>query len=166
MTEKVVLGFGSNKGNRLKNIKNAVKFLSLNNDLNVLAVSKIYETEPWGYKKQKCFLNCAAVFLSRLKPEELLRLLKDYEKKAGRSENTKWQAREIDIDILFYENKIIQSSKLKVPHPFIEKRNFVLKPLVELIPGYIHPILNKSIKNLYAISKDICKVKEVISFDK
>ena len=72
----------------------------------------------------------------------------------------------IDIDILFYGNKIIKSSNLKVPHPFLEKRNFVLKPLVELIPGYIHPLLNKSVKHLYNGSKDICKVKEVISFDK
>jgi 2-amino-4-hydroxy-6-hydroxymethyldihydropteridine diphosphokinase len=166
MTEKVVLGFGSNKGNRLNNIKNAVRFLSLNKDLNILTVSKIYETEPWGYKKQKCFLNCAAVFLSRLKPSELLALLKNYEVNAGRSQNTKWQAREIDIDILFYGNRIIQSRKLNIPHPFIDKRNFVLKPLVELIPGDIHPLLNKSIKHLYAVSKDICKVKEVISFDK
>ncbi len=166
MSEKAVLGFGSNIGSRLLNIKRAIKALSLNNDLNLLAVSKIYETEPWGYKEQNCFLNCAAVFLCRLMPGELLELLKSYEVSAGRKDNTKWQAREIDIDILFYGNRIISKNKLKVPHPYIQQRNFVLKPLVELIPGFIHPKFNKSIKNLYATSSDNCKVKEVISFDK
>ncbi len=166
MSEKAVLGFGSNIGNRLLNIKRALKTLSLSKDLNLLAVSGIYETEPWGYKKQNCFLNCAGVFLCRLNPAELLDLLKRYEVKAGRKDNARWQAREIDIDILFYGNKIINKNKLQIPHPYIQQRNFVLKPLVELIPGFIHPKLNKSIKSLYASSKDNCKVKEVISFDK
>ncbi len=166
MSEKAVLGFGSNKGNRFLNLKSALITLSLNKDLNLLAVSNIYETEPWGYKKQNCFLNCAAVFLCRLKPTELLDLLKRYEIEADRIDNSKWQAREIDIDILFYGNKIINKNKLKVPHPYIQQRNFVLKPLVEIIPGFIHPKLNKSIKSLYASSKDKCKVKETISFDK
>ncbi|MEO8511986.1 MAG: 2-amino-4-hydroxy-6-hydroxymethyldihydropteridine diphosphokinase [Ignavibacteria bacterium] len=165
IAEKAVLGFGSNMGNRFLNIKRALRTLSLNKDLNLLAVSKIYETEPWGYKKQNNFLNCAAVFLCRLEPAELLVLLKSYEIDAGRKDNSKWQAREIDIDVLFYGSKIINEYKLKVPHPCIQQRNFVLKPLVELIPGFIHPILNKSIKSLYEKSTDNCKVKEVISFD-
>ena len=166
MAEKAVLGFGSNKGNRFLNLKSALITLSLNKDLNLLAVSNIYETEPWGYKKQNCFLNCAAVFLCRIEPTRLLDLLKRYEIYAGRTERTKWRAREIDIDILFYGNKVIKNRKLNIPHPHIHQRNFVLKPLVELIPGYIHPVLNKSIKNLYAGSKDICKVNEIRSFDK
>ena len=153
MLEEAVLGFGSNIGNRFLNIKSALRTLSLNKDLNLLAVSKIYETEPWGFKKQNCFLNCAAVFMCRLEPIEFLKLLKSYEASAGRKDNTKWQAREIDIDILFYGNRIINNNRLKVPHPYIKQRNFVLKPLVELIPGFIHPELKKSIKNLYAGSK-------------
>ncbi len=161
MIEKVVLGFGSNKGNRLLNIKKALKALALNIDLNLLAVSKVYETEPWGYKKQNCFLNCAAVFLCRLEPLKLLKLVKRAEIDVGRSANTKWQAREIDIDVLFYGQSVIKSGKLIIPHPYLEQRNFVLKPLVDLIPGYIHPKHNKNIKYLYQSSNDICKVKLV-----
>lgn len=166
MSEKVVLGFGSNKGNRFQNIKNALEALALNIDLNLLNVSKIYETEPWGYKKQKCFFNCAAVFLCRLEPVELLKLVKRAEIDIGRLANTKWQAREIDIDVLFYGQSVIKSGNLIIPHPYLHQRNFVLKPLVDLIPGYIHPKLNKNIDYLYASSKDICKVKLVRSFDK
>ncbi len=166
MIEKAVLGFGSNKGNRLINIKNALRTLSLNKELNLLAVSGIYETEPWGYKKQNCFYNCAAVFLCRILPAELLGLLKKYEISAGRSVNLKWQAREIDIDILFYGSTQLDTGKLKIPHPFIAQRNFVLKPLVDLVPGFIHPKLNKTIIDLYRSSKDKCKVKQVSSFDK
>ncbi len=166
MIETAVLGFGSNKGNRLLNIKKAVKALSLNKDLNLLAVSKIYETEPWGYSEQKCFLNCTAVFLCRLQPVKLLEFLKKYESRAGRKSHIKWRSREIDVDILFYGKKIIKTGRLSVPHPYLHQRNFVLAPLVELIPGFIHPIHGKSIKGLYSISKDKCTVKELISIDK
>ena len=166
MIETVVLGFGSNKGSRLTNIKKALKFLSLNKAFNLLAVSGIYETEPWGYKKQKSFLNCAAVFLCSLKPLDLLTHLKKYEISAGRKDDLKWRAREIDIDILFYGKQVISTGKLKIPHPFIAERNFVLKPLVELIPGFIHPVKNLDIESLYKSSEDKCKVKQVSSFDK
>ena len=161
MIETAVLGFGSNKGNRLLNIQKAVRTLALNKDLNLLAVSKIYETEPWGYSEQKCFLNCAAVFLCRLQPARLLGFLKKYEFDAGRKSSIKWQSREIDVDILFYGKKVIKTGSLNVPHVYLHQRNFVLAPLVELIPGFIHPILEKSIKGLYSISKDKCTVKEL-----
>ena len=82
MGEFVVLGFGSNKGNRLKNISLAIKALSLNKNMNLLKVSDLYETEPWGFKKQKSFYNSAAVFLCRLSPAELLKLVKVTEKKS------------------------------------------------------------------------------------
>ena len=166
MIETAVLGFGSNKGNRLLNIKKAVRTLSLNKDFNLLAVSKIYETEPWGYSEQKCFLNCAAVFLCRLKPAELLEFLKKYELEAGRKSSIKWQSREIDIDILFYGNRVIRANRLNVPHPYLHQRNFVLAPLVELIPGFKHPLLGKSIKSLYSTSKDKCTVNELNQVDK
>jgi len=166
MTELVVLGFGSNKGNRLRNINFALKSIALNKEMNLLRVSKIYETEPWGFKKQKSFFNCAAVFLCRISSAELLKLAGLTEKKAGRSGGKKWQARELDIDILFYGNSVIHNTRLKIPHPYIEYRNFVLKPLVDIIPGYMHPVLQRSILNLYYISKDNCKVKEISSFDK
>lgn len=166
MAELAVLGFGSNKGNRLRNINFALRALALNNEMNLLKVSDIYETEPWGFKKQKSFYNCAAVFLCRLSAAELLKLAKLVEKKAGRTKGKKWQARELDIDILFYGKMVIHKQWLKIPHPYIEYRNFVLKPLEDIIPGYIHPVLERSILSLYKNSKDNCKVKEISSFDK
>lgn len=159
MIEKVVLGFGSNMGSRLSNIQSAIKEISLTKGLNLLAVSSVYETEPWGYKRQNNFLNSCAVFLCKLPPADILKIAKNTEKKIGRVSREKWQAREIDIDVLFYGRRIINSGKLIVPHPYIQERNFVLKPLVELMPGYVHPKLKKSIICLLEDSKDICKVK-------
>lgn len=158
MIEKIVLGFGSNVGNRLKLIQSAVKAVSLAG-FDVIALSSVYETEPWGNKAQNIFLNCCGVFLCRKTPIIALKTLKSIEKKLGRFERGKWQAREIDIDILFYGNRIIKSGKLVVPHPYLKERNFVLKPLVELMPGFVHPVYNKSIAELFKISKDSGKVK-------
>lgn len=166
MGEFVVLGFGSNKGNRLKNIRLAIKALSLNKNMNLLKVSDLYETEPWGFKKQKSFFNSAAVFLCRLSPAELLKLVKVTEKKAGRKKNQKWHARELDIDILFFGSRVIRTQKLLIPHPFIPLRNFVLKPLVDIIPCYVHPVSKRKILNLYKNSKDFCKVRKINSFDR
>ena len=166
MGEFVVLGFGSNKGNRLKNISFAIKSLSLNKNMNLLKVSDLYETEPWGFKKQKRFYNCAAVFICRLSPAELLKLVNMTEKKAGRKKNQKWHARELDIDILFFGGRVIRTQKLMIPHPFIPLRNFVLKPLVDIIPCYIHPVSKRKILNLFKNSKDNCKVRKINSIDR
>lgn len=159
MIEKVVLGFGSNIGRRLRNIEAAVRETALNKGLNILALSSIYETEPWGYKNQRKFLNCAGVYLCRLNPPELVKTIKKIEKKIGRVKRGKWKAREIDIDVLFYGERVYEKKGLVIPHPFIPERNFVLKPLVELMPGFIHPKLDKDIRFLYLHSKDNCTVK-------
>ncbi|MFI5211286.1 MAG: 2-amino-4-hydroxy-6-hydroxymethyldihydropteridine diphosphokinase [Ignavibacteria bacterium] len=159
MVEKVVLGFGSNIGSRLRKINSAIKILSLNKDLDLLALSSVYETEPWGFKHQRNFLNCAAVFLTKLSADELFKFIKKTEKQAGRLKRDKWQAREIDIDMLFYGNKIIDHRNLKVPHRYLQERNFVLNPLAEILPGLIHPVLKKSIAELSRISEDTGKVK-------
>ena len=159
MIEKVVLGFGSNIGSRFRNINNAIRVLSLNKDFNLLALSSVYETEPWGFKHQRNFLNCAAVFLSRLSPAGLVKFIKKTEKQAGRVKRDKWQAREIDIDVLFYGSRIIDRRYLKVPHPYLYERNFVLTPLVEIVPGFIHPVLKKNITELSKISVDTSNVK-------
>ena len=151
MTEKIVLGFGSNKGSRLLNLRNAVKQIALNKNFDMLALSSVYETEPWGYKNQGNFLNCTGVFLCRLKPAELLKFLKSTEAKLGRIGRGKWQAREIDVDVLYYANYIIEKKGLTIPHPQINKRNFVLAPLVELSPRFIDPVQNKTVKRLEEI---------------
>jgi dihydroneopterin aldolase / 2-amino-4-hydroxy-6-hydroxymethyldihydropteridine diphosphokinase len=162
MIEKVVLGFGSNVGNRLGNILSALKDISLTKGFDLLAFSSVYETEPWGYKRQRKFLNSCAVFLCRLSPQDLLKTVKKTEKKIGRLNRGKWQAREIDIDVLFYGSRIINAGEPVIPHPFLQERNFVLKPLVELMPGFIHPKIKKSIEYIYSHSKDDCKVNKYI----
>ncbi len=153
-----VIGFGSNRGRRIEYIKNALRLLALDKNLSLLKVSGIYETEPWGFKQQNKFLNAAAVFYCRVSPRELLKIVKAAEIKAGRLKRDKWRSREIDIDILFLGNSILNSHKLKIPHEYIAQRNFVLAPLVEIIPDFIHPVLNKKLSNLYSICPDKGKV--------
>jgi len=159
MIEQVILCFGSNSGGRLKNIEAAIKQISLTSGIGILAFSSIYEAEPWGYRKQRNFLNCAGVFLCKLAPQELMNTIKKIEKKLGRKNRGKWHAREIDIDILFYGKRVFKKNDLIIPHPYLHKRNFVLKALAEVLPGFIHPVLNKNISYLYCHSFDNCKVK-------
>jgi 2-amino-4-hydroxy-6-hydroxymethyldihydropteridine diphosphokinase len=158
MIEIVILGFGSNTGNRFLNIKKAVSHVYLSRDFDILKLSRIYETEPWGFKNQNNFLNCAAVCLYRSSPFRLLENIEEIEKLCGRVEREKWQEREIDIDILFYGDKIVNEKRLRIPHPILQDRNFVLKPLNDLIPGFVHPVLGRTIQNLYRHTTDICKV--------
>jgi len=158
MIEKVILGFGSNAGNRFLNIKKAVKHVYLSRDFDILKLSSIYETEPWGFINQNNFLNCTAVCLYRSSPFRLLENLKEIEKLCGRLKREKWREREIDIDILFYGDKVVREKGLRIPHPRLQDRNFVLMPLNDLIPGYVHPVLGSTIQHLYMHTTDICKV--------
>ena len=159
MIEKVVLGLGSNIGNRLGNIKKTLNSISLSRNFDILAVSPLYETEPWGFKNQKKFINCAVVCLCRSGPPELLNELIQIEKKAGRKSGNRWMPREIDIDVLFFGQRKFRSKSLIIPHSLIQHRNFVLKPLADLIPEFVHPFLKKTISYLYRHSKDTCRVK-------
>jgi 2-amino-4-hydroxy-6-hydroxymethyldihydropteridine diphosphokinase len=159
MLYKVVLGLGSNAGNRFLNIKKAVNLLHFSKQIDILAISNVYETEPWGFKNQNNFLNCVIVILCRLTPALLLKKLKNIEKLAGRIKREKWKEREIDIDILFYGNKVYKSGALKIPHPQLHNRNFVLKPAAELIPGFVHPEFKKTISELIRNTGDTGKIK-------
>jgi 2-amino-4-hydroxy-6-hydroxymethyldihydropteridine diphosphokinase len=161
MGEIVILGFGSNLGNRYANLKNALKIVSLHHNINLLKLSDFYETQPWGYFEQKNFINFAAAFWTNLHPLILLKFIKHTEIILGRNNFQKWMPRKIDIDILFYGNKIFKFNKLIIPHPLIQFRNFVLFPLMDLIPDFVHPVLNKKIKFLFNHSGDSCKIKKV-----
>jgi 2-amino-4-hydroxy-6-hydroxymethyldihydropteridine diphosphokinase len=154
VTARVVLGFGSNKGRRFENIKKAVCVLSSSGDFILETVSRVYETEPWGFKKQKKFLNCVAEGTTGLLPEDLFNLIKKTEKEIGRKTGGKWMPREIDIDILFYSNIIMTSENLTIPHPMLHLRNFVLKPLAEITPEKIHPVFKKTISRLLNLTED------------
>ena len=156
---KIVLGIGSNIGNRKAYIIKAIELICRGRDFDFLALSPIYETEPWGFKEQKSFLNCILVCLSRLSPAEAMLALKRVELKTGRKRRPRWQRREIDIDILFYSDRVIKSADIEIPHPGIANRNFVLKPLCDLMAEFVHPVLKKKIRGLYYSTPDRSKVK-------
>ncbi len=144
---EVYLGLGSNLGNKKANINKTINFLK--EKANILKVSSLYDTEPVGYKNQDRFLNCIVKIQTRLKPEELLLFLKSIERKLKRIVTIRNGPRTIDLDIIFYGNKIIKIDNLIIPHPRLHKRLFVLGPLNELCPDFIHPILKKSVRELF-----------------
>jgi 2-amino-4-hydroxy-6-hydroxymethyldihydropteridine diphosphokinase len=149
----VYIGIGSNIDDRLANCMEAIENFK-NHDIDVKKISSPYETKPWGIKDQPDFINMAVEAETSLSPEELLRVLKDVEKKMGRQDSVRWEPRLIDLDILFYNDRIIDMEDLRIPHPFLQKRDFVLLPLAEIAPDKIHPLLKKTVKQLKEELKD------------
>ena len=144
-TESIAyIGVGSNIGDRYKNILSAEKEINKTNSSNIIQISKIYETEPVGYLDQDYFLNCVFKVTTILSPEDLLRSLLKIEIILKRKRIIHWGPRTIDLDILFFDNIIISSENLIIPHPRLHERMFVLKPLCDLAPDFIHPIEKKS----------------------
>jgi len=141
------IGIGSNLGDRKENCLRAVRLLR-ENDINVLKESSLYETEPWGVKDQPRFINMVVMVETTKPPMELLKTLKSIESKMGRRPSKRWGPREIDLDILLYDDMIVDEEELKIPHPLLEKRDFVLVPLAEIAPNLIHPISRKTISEL------------------
>ena len=150
---KIYLSIGSNKGNRYSFIKEALRLIR--KDIGkVILMSKIYETKSWGFHSDD-FLNICIMIKSELLPAELLNKLKNIEDRIGRIRNsTKILAREIDIDILFYSDKIVNNEDLIIPHPRLHLRNFVLYPLNDIASDFIHPILLKPINELLEECED------------
>lgn len=158
----VILLLGSNLGDRLSNLNEAYNKIS-ESTREILISSSIYETEPWGFRHQNLFLNQVLVVNTDLSPESLLHLLLNIEKELGRKRRQKsFQARIIDIDILFYDDLIISTNKLKIPHPKLHERRFVLEPLNEILPDLIHPVLLKSVARLLKESKDPLLVRKFL----
>ena len=143
----IALGLGANLGNRLKNLRDAV--ICLDKILNIKAKSFVYETEPWGVLDQPKFLNaCVLCEAESIEPVELLKAVKAIERELGRETNIRWGARKIDIDILFIDDLIINLENLKIPHENLHNREFVLVPLCDVAPNWVHPVMNKSIREL------------------
>lgn len=143
------LGLGTNLGDKVGNLHRAIHQISLEIG-SVLNVSSFYETKPWGFDSENDFLNAALVINTELTPLELLEKTQLIERKIGRLKKTKesYSNRLIDIDILLYDNQIINLPQLTVPHRLLHKRDFVLIPMVELASELIHPILGKTMKEL------------------
>lgn len=147
----VYLSLGSNTGNRAEYIQQAVKLLDKSDNFNVIRFSALYETEPWGYKNQDWFLNAVIEAKTDLAPVELLHFCQHVEQLLGRVREgvPRWGKRTIDIDILLYNNDVINLPELTVPHSYMHERAFVLVPLLELVPLLKHPVLNKTISELH-----------------
>ena len=143
----VYISIGSNLGDREENCKQALRLLHTNGIL-IKKQSRMYETEPWGIKDQPKFINMAIETETDKKPEELLRVLKEIEKEIGRTETTKWGSRVIDLDILFYDDLILKTLALEIPHPLLHERAFVLKPLCDIAPDKKHPVTGKTVKEM------------------
>ncbi|MDO5018717.1 MAG: 2-amino-4-hydroxy-6-hydroxymethyldihydropteridine diphosphokinase [Lagierella massiliensis] len=141
------LSLGSNMGDKKYYLESAIN--KLKDKFTVLKISKDYITKAWGKVDQEDFLNKVLVVESFEEPLDFLDLIQNIELDLGRERKEKWGPRTIDIDILFIDDEIIQNDRLKVPHPYIEDREFVLEPLNEVEPFLIHPVLNKRIFRLY-----------------
>jgi len=158
---KVFLSLGSNLGNKILNIQDALNQVDKSVG-KIRKTSLYYETEPWGFNTDNWFVNIAIEIETNYNAEILLQKLQEIEKKLGRKQkSTKfgYSSRIIDIDILFYENLIIETDFLQIPHKHLHKRIFVLKPLNDISSDFIHPILKKKISQLLIKCDDKTKIK-------
>ena len=142
------LALGTNLGNRPVNLRMALE--ALPPQMRVMTKSPIYETPPWGFEEQPAFLNQVAKVETYLDPEPLLRHLKRLETALGRVPSFRNGPRLIDLDILFYDDLVIDSPPLVIPHPRLHERAFVLVPLADIAPDLVHPVLNKSVLEMLA----------------
>jgi len=155
----VTLLLGSNVGNRFTHLETALEMIRMEIGKITLR-SSVYETEPWGNTKQDFFLNQVVVFESSLNAEKIMELIISMEKKMGRERAEKWGPRIIDIDILFFNEDIISTEQLTVPHPSLHHRKFTLIPLNEIMPGFTHPVFKKNISDLLNDLTDQLEVRK------
>ena len=153
--QQVVIGLGGNIGDTKSFLAQAIRLIE--QEIGVIKLkSSLYQTKAWGVENQPDFTNMVVQLETVLSPEEVLKACLMIEQKIGRdrSGKNKWAERIIDIDVLFYEDEIINTPKLTLPHSYIHERNFVLYPLEEILPGLVHPILLKTVRELKETTKD------------
>lgn len=158
MKNKVLLSLGSNLGDRKQNLLNVIKYLNNYKILEISKVSSIFETAPLGVFNQPEYLNMCVSGYTQISALALISILKNLEIELGRVERGKWKEREIDIDLLLYEDIIIDNEKLILPHPRMHERRFVLVPANEIEPEMIHPKVEKDINTLLNECLDTSKV--------
>ncbi|MCP4140971.1 MAG: 2-amino-4-hydroxy-6-hydroxymethyldihydropteridine diphosphokinase [Chloroflexi bacterium] len=146
----IYIALGTNLGDRAENLRSAID--SLSPELRVTQESTVYETPPWGYEDQPAFLNMVIEAETSLEPRALLDFLKKRESDLGRVKNFRNGPRQIDLDILFYDDLVLNEEMLIIPHPRLHERAFVLVPLADLIPEFEHPLFKKSVA---ALLKDV-----------
>ena len=161
MPPTALIAIGSNLGTPKKNCIEAIDIISSSPGIKTISKSSFYQTAPVGNTEQNWFINSVIKISTQLNPDILLAVLLEIESKMGRIRKEKWGPRIIDLDLLFYDNLIIKKKDLTLPHPEIQKRNFVLQPLNEIEENFIHPSLNKSINTLLKESKDNSVVKKL-----
>ena len=145
-TVAILLGLGSNLGDRLANLQSGVALLA--HALGVVECSSVYETEPWGHKGQPKFLNLVCRACAAVSPDELLRLCQETERAVGRTRTFKYGPRVLDVDVLAFGDSVIDTPNLVVPHPRLTERRFVLVPLAEVAPKWVHPVMGKTASEL------------------
>lgn len=155
----VLLLLGSNLGDRDLFIKQAISLIE-RDIAPVVNKSAVYETQSWGKTDEPEYLNQVLLIETSLSAAEVLEKILAIEKALGRERTAKWGSRTIDIDILFYEQEIINQPGLHIPHPELHKRRFTLEPLAEIVPDWVHPVLNKKILQLKAELSDDLNVKK------
>lgn len=162
---KVFLGIGGNIGNKHNNFDKVIKIIE--NELGLIAKSSsIYETPPWGFKTKDNFWNQVLLIKTNFPPNELLERIHKIEKQFGRKrEGTNYNSREMDIDILYYDDEFIESESLIVPHPKMHLRKFVLVPLNEIAPNFKHPLLRFTSLQMLENCKDGSVILKLDNFN-
>ena len=150
---EVYVGLGTNLGDKEQNLRDAVQKIEEQIG-KVVSLSAFYVTAPWGFSSDNSFLNAAVCVETKLSPLEVLQETQMIEKELGRTQksvNRMYSDRLIDIDLLLYGDKILQDERLSLPHPLMAERKFVLEPLAEIAPDVVHPVLHKTIRELFLV---------------
>lgn len=152
------IGIGSNLGDKARNCREAIERIGAAGENKLVGRSSLYRTEPWGNEEQDWFVNAVIAIRTSFDPDGLLQHLKNVEEQLKKKKEERWGPRNIDLDILFFNDEILKTPGLTVPHPFLHLRRFVLVPLQEICPDFIHPQLKLSVGELLERTNDEKKV--------